>query len=548
MRAAVKRFIVDRLLSEPRLKNKYTGGKCNIPSGRFERRYKKELNDHILKMLLVLVVFLDGAKLNDVIGYPVRLFNRSGIVKSSKAFLHVLCRDYIDGIGNLPRYLSQKEVEVYCEQNPLEELEFSVSNLAVDLRDGVRLGKLAELLGKCRPNEILEQMRLPAISRLQKVHNVSISLSALAALNLPSLDQIHPNYIVDGHRPQVLKMLWSIVTSFKLKTILKKEEVREDIYSVNCSNKLRHEAIQFSPICGDIERCDDICDLILALCQAVCICYGYKVNNFSTSFADGRAICLLVHHYLPKLIKLSDILPTCTTVHGSSNKAHLPTYLIQNERNNCILACEKIMEIGGIPNMFPISNTVNVPDERSTIICVAYLFARLFESRKDFRAATVIQMAYAKYYHRREQNHESNLFRRTSQKETTRDNSKQIITPALGLLTLELSPTHSLYFEHDVQSQDGNTADAICKESKEAPFSTTQPHQSITRDGIEQDIASIQNVQKISIRDYIDNAEGCITKTCEPKEQMLVKAHSRMKEQRCKVRMLSAVTFCQVRT
>ncbi|GAG87205.1 unnamed protein product, partial [marine sediment metagenome] len=55
------------------------------------------------------------------------------------------------------------------------------------------------------------------------------------------------------------------------------------------------------------------------------------------------------------------------------------THEIFPERDNCIFASEKMLEIGGIPNMFPISDTYNVPDERATIICVAYLFARLFE-------------------------------------------------------------------------------------------------------------------------------------------------------------------------
>ncbi|CAN0292102.1 unnamed protein product, partial [Scytosiphon promiscuus] len=40
---------------------------------------------------------------------------------------------------------------------------------------------------------------------------------------------------------------------------------------------------------------------LLAWCQAVCHGYGVPVRNFTTSFADGRALCLLVHHYYPRV-------------------------------------------------------------------------------------------------------------------------------------------------------------------------------------------------------------------------------------------------------
>jgi len=391
MRTAVKRFITSRLLSEPNLKMKYTKGKCNVPSGRFERRYREELNNHILRNVLLLVIFLDGARISQIISSPVRLFNKNGMVKSSKAFLHSFCRDYLHGIGNLIKHLSQKGINISFEQSPLEDLDFSVSNLAIDLRDGVKLGRLAEVLGNL-PG-VLETMRLPAISRLQKVHNIGIALAALANLGIPTVDTIHPNYIVDGHRPQVLKLLWSVITSFKLSTLLDQAKLKEEIYTVHRSNTSRREPIQFSLVCGNIDQCSDFCDLLLILCQAICHQSGYDIKNFSSSFADGKAICLLIHYYHPNIIRLRDILPT----HSDQLEMLDSQTTIQNERFNCLLAREKMLEIGGIPNIFPMSDIYNIPDERVTIICVAYLFARLFESKKEFTAASIIQQAYRIY-------------------------------------------------------------------------------------------------------------------------------------------------------
>jgi len=270
-------------------------------------------------------------------------------------------------------------------------------NLATDLRDGVRLGKLAEMLGNS--SGILEQMRLPAISRLQKVYNVGVSLSALAALEIPNVENIHPNYIVDGHRPQVLKMLWSVMTSFKLDTLLDKTKLKQEIFDIQRSNKSRG-LITSSSLCGHVEFCEDVCDLLLVWCQVICACFGYDISNFSTSFANGKALCLLIHYYHPDIIKLCDILPTCVPPVPKDVSTDHVRMLVDNERNNCLLAGEKMMEIGGIPNMFPVSDTYNVPDERATIICIAYLCARLLESSKEIKAAIVIQKAFKRHQQR----------------------------------------------------------------------------------------------------------------------------------------------------
>jgi Calponin homology (CH) domain len=59
----------------------------------------------------------------------------------------------------------------------------------------------------------------------------------------------------------------------------------------------------------------DLQGALAAWSQAVCHGYGVPVRNFTTSFADGRALCILVHHYHPMLLPLQ-------AVHRTT--AHLP--------------------------------------------------------------------------------------------------------------------------------------------------------------------------------------------------------------------------------
>jgi len=72
--------------------------------------------------------------------------------------------------------------------------------------------------------------------------------------------------------------------------------------------------------------------------------------------------------------------------------------MIENERKNCLVAIEKMKDVGGVPNMFPISDLCNAPDARTTIICVAYLCSR--DSSKEIRAVAVIQGVVRKFLKR----------------------------------------------------------------------------------------------------------------------------------------------------
>ncbi len=50
------------------------------------------------------------------------------------------------GEGNLLRHLELLGYRLTYKQSPLAEYPYGVTNLAVDLRDGLRLVRLAELL------------------------------------------------------------------------------------------------------------------------------------------------------------------------------------------------------------------------------------------------------------------------------------------------------------------------------------------------------------------------------------------------------------------
>ena len=73
MRSALKKFIVSRVLSDSDVLLKYTKGRCKVPSGKFEKQYRAEMRSLVLYRMLVLIFFLDEAKMSNVLDKVPRL-------------------------------------------------------------------------------------------------------------------------------------------------------------------------------------------------------------------------------------------------------------------------------------------------------------------------------------------------------------------------------------------------------------------------------------------------------------------------------------------
>jgi len=71
---------------------------------------------------------------------------KNATVKSSAGILKEFGRRFLKGEGDVIRHLSMLGYVVSCIQSPFAEFDFHVDNLATDLRDGVRLQRLTEIL------------------------------------------------------------------------------------------------------------------------------------------------------------------------------------------------------------------------------------------------------------------------------------------------------------------------------------------------------------------------------------------------------------------
>jgi len=395
----LKKFVVDRVLGDPELLAKYTRGKCKVPSGKFEHIYKEELRKSALTRVLTLIAFLDTAKQTNILDKIPCLFKRLGEVKSSREFLNNICTDFMKGEGNFVKHLENIGMKVSYNQTLIDDYDFAVSDLSVDLRDGVRLCRMTELLTNDTSFSLSKNCRVPAISRLQKIHNVKTAFEGLSKAGV-SLGNLNEQDVVDGNRAAVLSLLWRTIVHFKLSQLINIDQLKLEIESVQKFAKRRTivGVTAPSPPSADLEsNPNDLSALLLLWSKSVCSCFGLEIDDFTASFADGRALCLLISYYHPGILKRHEISPTTNSLPPNPTPAAVHT-AVMNEQRNVMLAKKRMSELGGIPGMLGDFDSTSIPEEKSVITCVAYLCSRLMESSAEIQATLTIQRAWRKKF------------------------------------------------------------------------------------------------------------------------------------------------------
>ena len=212
------------------------------------------------------------------------------------------------------------------EQHPLQEYDYRISNLAVDVRDGVRLTRIIELLlYSCihpdpehttttvtLPDEggvfsfaneeqwpLSPQLKLPCTSRTVKLYNVQVALNALASTSGAGVysHDVSAEDIVDGHREKTIALLWRLVSKWGLPGLVDWEDVRQEI------GRLKRKTVSqfaYEQISSETELDEQVGDCTVLLKQWASLLAhlkGLRLDNLSTDFADGRIYESIVDEY-----------------------------------------------------------------------------------------------------------------------------------------------------------------------------------------------------------------------------------------------------------
>lgn len=202
------RFLLTRFFSDPQL-IKMPGYHKTDPSSKIVTK----LNQFILKKFLYLIYFLDYAKQHKLIGHDPCLFHKRAQHKESREILLSFSRELLSGIGDVTKVLRGHNYILTHRQTYIEEYNYAVTDIRGDLRDGVRLCRIMELITGVR--ELTQRCRVPAISRLQKVYNVDMALNALSQAGYILEGDIDAKSIADGHCEKTLSLLWQIIHKYQ---------------------------------------------------------------------------------------------------------------------------------------------------------------------------------------------------------------------------------------------------------------------------------------------------------------------------------------------
>uniref|UniRef100_A0A672R886 Abnormal spindle microtubule assembly n=1 Tax=Sinocyclocheilus grahami TaxID=75366 RepID=A0A672R886_SINGR len=428
-------FILGRLLWNPDLAAEFRHPK--VPH-LYRDGHEEALSRFTLKKLILLVCFLDKAKESRLIEHDPCLFCMDAEFKSSKDLLLAFSRDFLCGEGILSRHLSHLGLAVSHVQTPLDEFNFAVKNLAVDLKCGIRLVRVMELF--TLDWTLSRKLRIPAISRLQKVHNVDVALQVLKDKGVDLKDEHGANIdsrdIVDGHREKTLNLLWKIIFAFQVST---RNQLKEEISFLRKTWRTKQKLASLMANSGvavtrmksrqAFEHPSQKVTLLMDWVNAVCEFYNIKAENFTVSFSDGRILCYLIHHYHPGHLPAEEIqqrttqtiecghrgrvelnnsstdsdcsfenLKVCFFALGSESLSVDFKELLEKERSNFQLVNTAVSYLGGVPAMInpeDMSNTI--PNEKVVTCYLSFLCARLLDLRNETRAARVIQGAWRRY-------------------------------------------------------------------------------------------------------------------------------------------------------
>uniref|UniRef100_A0A3B4C9Z9 Calponin-homology (CH) domain-containing protein n=1 Tax=Pygocentrus nattereri TaxID=42514 RepID=A0A3B4C9Z9_PYGNA len=414
-------FVLGRLLWNPDIATEFRHPK--VPH-LYRDGHDEALSRFTLKKLLLLVCFLDKAKESRLIEHDPCLFCMDAEFKQTKDLLLAFARDFLSGEGILSRHLNLLGLPVSHVQTPLAEFSFAVQNLAVDLRCGIRLVRIMELF--TQDWSLSSKLRMPAISRLQKVHNVDIALQVLKEKGVSLKDEhgtvIDSRDIVDGHREKTLNLLWKIIFTFQVEVLLDEVQLKDEISFLKKTWRTKQKlallkadkcAVMSSKGSPRFEQPTEKLTLLMDWVNAVCDFYNLKAENLTVSFSDGRVLCYLIHHYHPNYLVAESIHQKTTQtiecdlrgkveLNNSSSDSDCSfdslEQLLENEKSNFQLVNKAVSYLGGVPAMISpedMSNTI--PNEKVVTCYLSFLCARLLDLRNETRAARVIQSAWRRY-------------------------------------------------------------------------------------------------------------------------------------------------------
>lgn len=363
---------------------------------------------------LMLIKLLDAVKANQGLPQTANLFQLGSVSKNSISVVQRLMRMISPSVGDPVRPLSHLGFSVSHCQYPLEEYDYEIRNLAVDLRDGVRITRLVELLLYRSASDNLghnhdsdatttlamptgevlslteghqdwplsQHLKFPSLGRATRLFNNQIALGALQGVKSANalFQDINADDIVDGYREKTVRLLWALTSKWGLGGLMDWEDLKKEIRRLGRSRgKVGDWFTNALDIDEDNPGYMQYKSLLKEWVKAVASAHGLTLRNYTTSFADGRIFQAIVDEYKPFQ----------TGFDSGDAKRSLASQL---KSIGCSEQFVRLFE--------KTPGTVNehVFDREFVMASLAFLCSRLLGPSKRARAAVVIQRGWRAHW------------------------------------------------------------------------------------------------------------------------------------------------------
>ncbi|OKL59638.1 hypothetical protein UA08_05310 [Talaromyces atroroseus] len=440
---------------------------------------------------IMIIALLDKARRIPGNSLPRCLFNSSSPHKSSSAALQALANLLLPSMGDINRQVSHLDFDLSYKQHQLQDYDFRIHNLAVDLRDGVILTRIVEILlypsassfharresigvtdetslsgDEATEYPLSQKLKFPCVSRACKIFNVQIALGALKKVT--GINQVAKelcaDHIVDGYREKTIALLWLLAGKWGLSEIVDWDDARNEI--VRLQKKL---ALDQGGQDSKVQKLKDTIvyesheDLLVRWASVIAQLKGLQLVNLTTSFADGKIFESIVSEYEAFLLGRD----SSTELHATDKGS------LQSRLQALGCSSQFASLVAGS------TSSSRIFDRDFVLGALTFLCSRLLSSSKCIRAAITIQQAWRRI------SSQENLRRRMIKKDIAEQcleapptrPSFEMMASSTAIIELELQPVQERSKANEQKSYQSVSGSTLAKEGQVPDLETSSSGQ-----------------------------------------------------------------------
>ncbi len=341
-------------------------------------RDEDNYNGTVLSQTFALILLLDVAKQEHfkVIETDPPLFRSDSKMASSEDVIRCFAERFLRSEGDIIRHLSLKSFPLSFEAPLAERItSLHVQNIFQDMKDGVRLCKLASIITK--NSKLMDSIQIFKNGSDREVHvsslrNVNLSLKSISQFLQKDMKVHHQwtakslDIVQADNREKTLALMWQLSDIWIRTIVLDKQLLANEVSLLDTSfkNKKKNGPVSGRDSAWYSDKFNPTANLslfmtneseeaksLLSWAALVCAHYDVKVREFTESFRDGLALCCLVNYYRPDILSIDDAVRVTSVGPVDEDFAAKEASIVEQ---NFDLFTRAAVELGDIPHI-PVS-------------------------------------------------------------------------------------------------------------------------------------------------------------------------------------------------